>query len=54
MATADLESIFAAYRAAWQSHDLDAIVAWHHPEGRFWLHTAGQTVANMADQREPR
>jgi hypothetical protein len=22
----------------------DAIVAWHHPEGTFWLHAAGQTV----------
>ncbi len=45
MATADLERVFAAYRAAWRSHDLDAIVALHHPEGSFWLHTAGQTVA---------
>jgi ketosteroid isomerase-like protein len=45
MATADLEKVFAAYRAAWRSHDLDAIVALHHPEGSFWLHTAGQAVA---------
>jgi hypothetical protein len=45
MATADLEGVFAAYRAAWRSHDLDAIVALHHPEGSFWLHTAGQTIA---------
>jgi len=45
MATADLERVFAAYRAAWRNHDLDAIVALHHPEGSFWLHTAGQTVA---------
>jgi SnoaL-like protein len=45
MATADLERVFAAYRSAWRSHDLDAIVALHHPEGSFWLHTAGQTVA---------
>jgi ketosteroid isomerase-like protein len=45
MATPDLERVFAAYRAAWRSHDLDAIVALHHPEGSFWLHTAGQTVA---------
>ena len=44
MATADLESVFAAYRAAWRNHDLDAIVELHHPEGSFWLHTAGQTV----------
>jgi ketosteroid isomerase-like protein len=44
LATADLERVFAAYRAAWRSHDLDAIVALHHPEGSFWLHTAGQTV----------
>jgi ketosteroid isomerase-like protein len=44
MATADLERVFAAYRAAWRSHDLDAIVALHHPEGSFWLHTAGQTI----------
>ena len=45
MATADLEGVFAAYRAAWHSHDLDAIVALHHPEGSFWLHTAGESVA---------
>jgi ketosteroid isomerase-like protein len=44
MATAALERVFAAYRAAWRSHDLDAIVALHHPEGSFWLHTAGQTI----------
>jgi ketosteroid isomerase-like protein len=30
--------------AAWRSHDLDAIVALHHPEGSFWLHTSGQTI----------
>lgn len=45
MATADLQGVFAAYRAAWRSHDLDAIVALHHPEGSFWLHTAGESVA---------
>jgi ketosteroid isomerase-like protein len=45
MAAADLEMVFAAYRTAWRSHDLDAIVALHHPEGSFWLHTAGQTAA---------
>jgi ketosteroid isomerase-like protein len=45
MATADLERVFATYRAAWRSHDLDAIIRLHHPEGSFWLHTAGQTVA---------
>ena len=44
MATTELQAVFAAYRAAWASHDLDAIVALHHPEGSFWLHTAGQTV----------
>ena len=45
MTTGDLEGVFAAYRAAWRSHDLDAIVALHHPEGSFWLHTAGESVA---------
>jgi len=45
MATAELERVFAAYRAAWRSHDLDAIVALHHPQGSFWLHTVGQTIA---------
>ena len=42
--TADLERVFAAYRAAWRKHDLDAIVELHHPEGSFWLHTAGQSI----------
>ena len=44
MATTELQAVFAAYRAAWASHDLDAIVALHHPEGSFWLHTAGETA----------
>jgi ketosteroid isomerase-like protein len=45
MVTADLQDVFAAYRVAWRSHDLEAIVALHHPEGSFWLHTAGESVA---------
>ena len=44
MATAELQAVFAAYRTAWASHDLDAIVALHHPEGSFRLHTAGETL----------
>lgn len=45
MATAELQAVFAAYRAGWASRDLDTIVALHHPEGSFWLHTAGESVA---------
>jgi len=41
----DVRAAFAAYRAAWARHDLDAIVALHHPEGTFWLHTAGESPA---------
>lgn len=45
MAIDDLQGVFDAYRAAWRNHDLDAMVALHHPEGTFWLHTAGESVA---------
>jgi len=37
-----LQEAFDAYRAAWARHDLDTIVSLHHPDGTFWLHTAGE------------
>jgi ketosteroid isomerase-like protein len=44
MNSTDSRTTFDAYRAAWARHDLDAIVSMHHPEGTFWLHTAGEAV----------
>ena len=45
MSAPDLRDTFDAYRAAWARRDLDAIVSMHHPDGTFWLHTAGEAVA---------
>ena len=45
MTAPDLRDTFDAYRAAWARRDLDAIVSMHHPDGTFWLHTAGEAVA---------
>jgi len=45
MTASRLRDTFDAYRAAWARHDLDAIVSLHHPDGTFWLHTAGEAAA---------
>ena len=45
MTASRLQTVFAAYRAAWARHDLDAIVDLHHPDGTYWLHTAGGFAA---------
>jgi uncharacterized protein (TIGR02246 family) len=45
MTASRLRDTFDAYRSAWARHDLDAIVSLHHPDGTFWLHTAGEAAA---------
>jgi steroid delta-isomerase-like uncharacterized protein len=41
---AALESAIAAYNDAWNSHDLDAIMAMHAPDMVFENHTAGESA----------
>jgi steroid delta-isomerase-like uncharacterized protein len=41
---ASLEERIAAYNAAWNDHDLDAIVAMHAPDMVFENHTAGESA----------
>lgn len=43
-AAASLEGAIARYNGAWNSHDLDAIVAMHAPGMVFENHTAGETA----------
>ena len=39
-----LEEAIAAYNAAWNGHDLDAIMSMHAPDMVFANHTAGETA----------
>jgi ketosteroid isomerase-like protein len=39
-----LERAIAAYNEAWNSHDLDAIMALHAPDMVFENHTAGESA----------
>ncbi len=41
---ANLENAIAAYNEAWNSHDLDAIMAMHAPDMVFENHTAGESA----------
>jgi steroid delta-isomerase-like uncharacterized protein len=41
---AELEQAIAAYNEAWNSHDLDAIMAMHAPGMVFANHTAGESA----------
>ena len=41
---AALEELIGRYDAAWNAHDVDAIVAFHAPEMVFENHTAGERV----------
>jgi steroid delta-isomerase-like uncharacterized protein len=41
---ANLERAIAAYNEAWNSHDLDAIMAMHAPDMVFANHTAGESA----------
>jgi len=41
---AELERMIARYDAAWNAHDVDAIVALHAPGMVFENHTAGESV----------
>ena len=43
-----LESLIARYNEAWNSHDLDAIMAMHAPEMVFENHTAGESAEGEA------
>lgn len=47
----DLQATIDAYNAAWNSHDLDAIVSMHAPGMVFENHTAGES-AEGAEVRE--
>ncbi|MGE0505902.1 MAG: ester cyclase [Solirubrobacterales bacterium] len=42
---AALQGTIARYNAAWNAHDLDAIVAMHAPDMVFANHTAGEAAA---------
>jgi steroid delta-isomerase-like uncharacterized protein len=44
----ELERVIERYNAAWNTHDVDAIVALHAPEMVFANHTAGEQVAGEA------
>ena len=44
----DLEAVTARYFAAWDARDVDAIVALHTHDTRFWAHAGG----DPADGRE--
>jgi steroid delta-isomerase-like uncharacterized protein len=43
-----LEQAIARYNEAWNSHDLDAIMAMHAPDMVFCNHTAGESVEGEA------
>jgi steroid delta-isomerase-like uncharacterized protein len=45
---AELERVIERYNAAWNAHDVDAIVALHAPGMVFANHTAGETVEGDA------
>ncbi len=40
--SADLQAVIDRYNAAWNDHDLDAIMALHAPDMVFHNHTAGE------------
>ena len=45
---AALEPVIERYNAAWNAHDLDAIVAMHAPDMVFANHTAGESAQGEA------
>src|SRR5437879_6085522 len=45
---ADLEQKIDSYNAAWNAHDVDAIVSLHAPDMVFANHTAGEIVEGEA------
>jgi ketosteroid isomerase-like protein len=47
--TTDLESFSTAYGDAWQTRDVDAILAFHAPDGTFRMHAPGYEPAAGAD-----
>ncbi len=47
-AAATLESAIERYNAAWNAHDVDAIVAMHAPDMVFANHTAGESAEGDA------
>jgi steroid delta-isomerase-like uncharacterized protein len=46
--SADLRATIDRYNAAWNAHDLDAIIALHAPDMVFENHTAGETAQGEA------
>ncbi|MBA2742311.1 MAG: nuclear transport factor 2 family protein [Actinobacteria bacterium] len=44
MSTSDLEQLIGRYDAAWNAHDVEAIVGMHSPDMVFENHTAGERV----------
>ena len=47
-AAARLEDVIAAYNAAWNAHDVEAIGALHAPDMVFENHTAGESAEGEA------
>ena len=45
---AALEAVIERYNAAWNAHDLDAIMAMHAPDMTFANHTAGESAEGEA------
>ena len=45
MSEADLKATIDRYNAAWNAHDLDAIMAMHAPDMVFDNHTAGESAS---------
>ena len=48
-ATHDLRSVIARYNAAWNSHDIDAILAMHTVDSVFENHTSGGRAVGRAE-----
>jgi len=44
VSTSDLEQLIGRYDAAWNAHDVEAIVGMHSPDMVFENHTAGERV----------
>jgi hypothetical protein len=44
----DIKTISERYLAAWADRDLDAIVALHTPDTRFWTHLGAEPVVGRA------
>jgi steroid delta-isomerase-like uncharacterized protein len=52
MTSADIERVLERYGAAWNGHDLDAIMAEHTPDSVFHLHAGGPEAAGIQAVRD--